>query len=50
MVVRSIPLAYSTLLFVLALFKATKLWKENGVEGSRLIMVLIKDQAIYFAV
>ncbi|KZT00706.1 uncharacterized protein LAESUDRAFT_764378 [Laetiporus sulphureus 93-53] len=45
----TIPLAYEALLLALALYKATKFWKSNGLHGSRLVWVLIKDQAVYFA-
>lgn len=45
---RSIPLAYGALLLVLALFKAIRYWKLNGVHDSRLVLILIKDQAFYF--
>ena len=47
---RSIPLAYGALLLVLALYKARELWKLNGFSGSRLALVLIKDQVFYYAV
>ena len=42
-------MAYGTLLLVLALIKATELWKVIGIRGSRLVWVLIKDQVLYFA-
>ena len=44
---RMLPIAYGFLLLCLALYKAPSLWKQNGVHGSRLLVVLIKDQAIY---
>ena len=47
-IIRTIPLAYGTLLLALALYKATEWWKENGLGGSRLIVVLVKDQALYY--
>ena len=34
----------------LALFKVTEYWKQHGLQGSRLLFVLIKDQVIYFMV
>ena len=46
---RSIPLAYGALLLTLALPKAREYWKLNGFSGSRLFYVLIRDQALYFA-
>ena len=45
---RTPPLAFDTLLLGLALFKATEFWKTNGYSGSRLVLVLIKDQALYY--
>lgn len=45
---RTIPLAYGTLLLALALYEAAEFWKLNGLHGSRLVFVLIKDQAFYF--
>ncbi|KAL5512054.1 hypothetical protein ACEPAH_5273 [Sanghuangporus vaninii] len=45
----SIPMVYSAVLFLLALYKAIVYWKGNrGFEGSTLIRVLIQDQIIYF--
>ena len=46
---RTIPLAYGALLLVLALSKAREHWKLNGFSGSRLVLVLIRDQAFYYA-
>ena len=46
---RIIPLAYGSLLLVLALPKAREHWKLNGFSGSRLVLVLIRDQVIYYA-
>ena len=46
---RLLPMAYGTLLLVLALIKATEFWKLNGIRGSRLVWVLIKDQVLYFS-
>lgn len=44
-------MAFGFVLMVLALYKATVLWKEDGkIEGIGLIKVLIQDQAIYFFV
>ena len=35
---------------VLALFKATTIWKENsGMSKLRLVKVLVRDQAVYFS-
>ena len=45
---RLIPLAYEALLLVLAMYRATAFWKANGVHGSRLVWVLVKDQVVYF--
>ena len=45
---RCLPLAFGTFLFILALYKALQFWKEGGIWGSRLVLVLITDQAIYF--
>ena len=42
-------LAYGALLLVLALYKGREFWKLNGVNGSRLVFVLVRDQAIYYA-
>ena len=47
---RLLPLSYGLLLVILALFKATEHWKLNGLHGSRLVFILIKDQAVYFLV
>lgn len=46
--IRIIPLAYGTLLLSLALYKATEFWRLNGFHSSRLVLVLITDQAFYF--
>ena len=46
---RSIPLAYGALLLVLALRKAGEFWKLNGFNGSLLALVIIRDQAFYYA-
>ena len=46
---RTIPLAYGALLLVLALPKATEFWKLNGFSGSRLVLVLMRDQIFYYA-
>ena len=46
---RATPLAYGLLLLMLALHKARKHWKLSGLSGSRLVFVLIRDQAIYYA-
>ena len=45
---RSIPLAYGALLLILALYKAREFWKLNGFTGSRLVVILIRDQALYY--
>ncbi|KAL5490705.1 hypothetical protein ACEPAI_5539 [Sanghuangporus weigelae] len=45
----SIPMVYSAILFLLAVYKAIVYWKGNrGFEGSTLIRVLIQDQIVYF--
>lgn len=43
-----VPLAFGTLLMVLAVYKAKDFWRLNGFRGSRLVRVLITDQLIYF--
>ena len=45
---RTIPLAYGSLLLILALYKAREFWKLNGFSGSRLVLVLIRVQALYY--
>ena len=46
---RSIPLVYETVLMGLVLYKAVKLSKELfAPNGSVLIRILIRDQAMYF--
>ena len=45
---RSIPLVYGALLLLLALYKAQALWILNGVTGSRLVVILIRDQVLYY--
>ena len=45
---RAIPLAYGALLLILALYKARALWMLNGVTGSRLVVILIRDQVLYY--
>ena len=45
---RTLPLAYGTLLLLLALFKAPEYWKLMGYSGSNLVPVLVKDQAFYY--
>lgn len=47
---RLIPLAYGAVLLVLALFKATAYWKLDGLRGSRLVLVLLRDQVFYYSV
>ena len=39
---------YGVGLLVLAVWKARELWKGRGVTGSRLIVVLVVDQVVYF--
>ena len=46
---RTLPLAFGVILLGLALYKSVEYWKQVGVDGSRLILVLIKDQIFYFA-
>ena len=41
-------MAYGILLLGLAIFKATEFWRLNGFHGSQLVLVLIRDQAMYF--
>ena len=45
---RALPLAFGSLLLLLALFKATAYWKLDGYSGSQLVLVLVKDQAFYY--
>ena len=46
---RSVPMIYGLLLMSLAVYKATTLWKaQPGMNTTRLIKVLVRDQAIYF--
>lgn len=45
---RLFPIAYEILLLILAIFKSSEHWKLNGFHGSRLIFVLVRDQAMYF--
>ena len=47
---RTIPLAYGALLLVLAVYKAREHWKLNGFSGSLLVLALIRDQVLYYAV
>ncbi|KAH8109344.1 hypothetical protein DFH11DRAFT_1861481 [Phellopilus nigrolimitatus] len=45
----TVPILYAIILMVLALFKAAQHWRESaGLSQFNLLMVLIKDQAIYF--
>jgi hypothetical protein len=46
---RSVPLAYGAMLMVLAVYKATQYWREVGFSGSKLVLVLLQDQVVYFA-
>lgn len=42
-------MVYGTTLMVLALRKAAKIWKDQaGIEGLGLVLILIRDQAVYF--
>lgn len=45
---RLFPMTYGTMLFVLAILKAIEFWKLNGFHGSRLVFILVRDQAMYF--
>ena len=45
---RLFPMAYGVLLLGLAVFKAKEIWILNGFHGKRLVVVLIRDQVIYF--
>ena len=40
--------AVGAILLILALIGSAKFWKLSGLRGSRLIYVLITDQALYF--
>ena len=42
-------MAFGTLLLVLALFKASEFWRLSGLSGSRLVVVVITDQAFYYS-
>ncbi|KAL5525193.1 hypothetical protein ACEPAF_9062 [Sanghuangporus sanghuang] len=44
----SAPLAYGSILLVLALYKAAHIRKSLGYRGLKLVKVLIIDQALYF--
>ena len=46
---RTLPLAYGALLLILALHKAREFWRQNGFNGSGLVLVFIRDQSFYFA-
>lgn len=44
-------MAYGLILMVLAVYKATVIWKEDGnFKGMTLVKVLIQDQILYFIV
>jgi hypothetical protein len=45
---RTVPIAYSALLMILALIKGSGYWKLNGFTGSKLIKVIILDQFFYY--
>lgn len=40
---------YGALLLILAIYKASAIWKEAGFGGLNLLKVLIRDQVIYFS-
>ena len=42
-------MAYGVLLLGLAIFKGAEFWRMNGFHGSRLVIILVRDQAMYFA-
>lgn len=42
-------MVYGIMLMVLAIYRAAELWRlSSGFKGSKLVKVLIVDQAIYF--
>ncbi|OCB83929.1 hypothetical protein A7U60_g9138 [Sanghuangporus baumii] len=44
-----VPMAYGTILLVLALYKAAEYWKlSSGFKGFHLVRVLIQDQVMYY--
>ena len=43
-------MVFSSVLLVLGLYKAQQFWKMAGFRGSRLVMILIRDQVYYYAV
>lgn len=46
---RTLPLAFGTILLFLALLRARTYWEEHRMSGARLVLILIKDQVLYFA-
>lgn len=44
------PILYGLILMLLALSKATTIWKENsGMNKLKLVKILVRDQAVYFS-
>lgn len=43
------PVVFGTLLMVLALYKAPQYWRQAGFRGSNLVILILKDQLLYFA-
>ena len=42
-------MTYGTILLVLALYKAAEYWQlSSGFKGFHLVLVLIRDQVLYF--
>ncbi|KAH8105641.1 hypothetical protein DFH11DRAFT_1691975 [Phellopilus nigrolimitatus] len=47
----AIPMAYTTILMALALYKAAQFWKESaGFSQFDIVKVVMQDQAIYFSI
>ena len=47
-IIRALPLAFGMLLLVLALLMITRNGKQQGLHASQLMIVMIKDQVVYF--
>lgn len=41
-------MAYALLILAMTVYKAKEFWDMDGFHGSRLVFVLIRDQAMYF--
>ena len=48
-VLRAIPFVYETILMILFLYKAGKMWNDSrSIKGLNLVRVLFQDQVLYF--